>query len=68
MAALTMQGLVTPGQDVGDRDQESDPAPEVQVFDRQGRREDGSEAGSDAPNKDSSAGAHLKQNSRQNAT
>lgn len=55
MAALTMQGLVTPGQDVGDRDQESDPAPEVQVFDRQGRREDGSEAGSDAPNKDSSA-------------
>lgn len=46
MAALTMQGPVRPGQDVSNRDQE---------FDRQGRREDGSEADSDTPNKDSSA-------------
>ncbi|XP_073319769.1 tenascin-like [Pagrus major] len=50
MAALTKQGHVTPGQDVGDRDRKFDPSPEVQ-----GRREDGREADSDGPNKVSSA-------------
>ncbi|KAM9339813.1 uncharacterized protein tnxbb [Symphorus nematophorus] len=57
-AALTTQVTLAPGQDVGDRDQES---PEVQVLDQQGRREDRSEAdsvkvgGIDRPNKDSTA-------------
>ncbi|XP_044027878.1 tenascin-like isoform X1 [Siniperca chuatsi] len=57
MAALTMQVTLAPGQDVGDRDQEFNPSPKVQVFDQQGRREDEIEADSvkvgriDGPNK-----------------
>lgn len=61
MAALTMQVTLAPGPDVSDRDQQFEPSPDVQVFDQQGRRERGSEAGSvkvrgiDGPNKDSAA-------------
>lgn len=43
-AALTMQVTSAPGQDVGNRDQDLDPSSEVQIFDQQGRREDGSKA------------------------
>ncbi|GLD59521.1 tenascin-like protein [Lates japonicus] len=59
-AALTLQVTQAPGQDVGDRDQEFNPLPEVQVFNQQGRREDEREAdsvnagGIDESNKDSS--------------
>ncbi|XP_049457388.1 mucin-17 isoform X1 [Epinephelus fuscoguttatus] len=66
-AALTMQITLAPGQDVEDRDQEVNPSPEVQVFDQQGRREDGSEADSinkvgsiDGPNRDSSTSVTAK--------
>ncbi|XP_078124379.1 uncharacterized protein tnxbb [Sander vitreus] len=59
MAALTMQVTLAPGQNVGDGDQEFKPSLEVQVFDQQRRREDGSEADSvkvrdsDGPNRHS---------------
>lgn len=59
MAPLTMQVTLAPGQNVGDGDQEFKPSLEVQVFDQQRRREDGSEADSvkvgdsDGPNRDS---------------
>ncbi|KAF1382071.1 hypothetical protein PFLUV_G00160630 [Perca fluviatilis] len=61
MAALTMQVTLAPGQNIGDGDQEFKPSLEVQVFDQQRRREDGSEAysvkvgDSDGPNRDSTA-------------
>ncbi|XP_038581250.1 tenascin isoform X1 [Micropterus salmoides] len=59
--ALLMQVTPAPGRDVGDRDQEFNPSPEVQVFDQQGRREDESMAASvkvrgiTGPNKGSTA-------------
>ncbi|XP_028454203.1 tenascin isoform X1 [Perca flavescens] len=61
MAALTMQVTLAPGHNVGDGDQEFKPSLEVQVFDQQRRREDGSKADSvkvgdsDGPNRDSTA-------------
>ncbi|XP_067468042.1 tenascin-like [Thunnus thynnus] len=44
MAAVTTQVTPAPGQELGDRDKELNP--ERQVFDQQGRKEDGSEADS----------------------
>ncbi|XP_071396736.1 tenascin-like [Centroberyx affinis] len=46
MAAVTMQVTPAPGQDPNGRDPTSNLTPVVKVFDRQGRREDGSDVGS----------------------
>ncbi|XP_071355602.1 uncharacterized protein [Trachinotus anak] len=60
-ASLTKQVTKAPGQDVDNSDQEFNPSPEVQVFDKQGRREDVRQTdsvevgGINGPNKDSSA-------------